>query len=149
MPLIDRENGYTLHAPDQAFLASPQPSTPPRYRRNNTADRHEFLLNNTSLFLAGLFNASWLQRGVRFQANVMGGRPLIAYVLGVAFTFGWTPCIGPVLGAILAVSTVSPAVSRGVASLGVYSLGLKAMGYLAAARCRSAPVWFWSPWVSP
>jgi len=45
-------------------------------------------------------------------------------MLGLAFAFGWTPCIGPVLGAILALSVVSMTVPEGVVLLGVYSLGL-------------------------
>lgn len=84
------------------------------------------------LFLTGLFNFSWLQRDMRFHTNIKGGRPLAAYVLGLAFAFGWTPCIGPVLGAILTVSTVSPAMSNGVALLSVYSLGLGVPFLLAA-----------------
>jgi cytochrome c-type biogenesis protein len=84
------------------------------------------------LFLTGLFNFSWMQRDLRFHTNIKGGRPLAAYVLGLAFAFGWTPCIGPVLGAILTVSAVSPAMSSGVALLSVYSLGLGAPFLLAA-----------------
>ncbi|MDH3673463.1 MAG: cytochrome c biogenesis protein CcdA [Gammaproteobacteria bacterium] len=84
------------------------------------------------LFLTGLFNFSWMQRDLRFHTNIKGGRPLGAYVLGLAFAFGWTPCIGPVLGAILTVSAVSPAMSSGVALLSVYSLGLGVPFLLAA-----------------
>ncbi len=84
------------------------------------------------LFLTGLFNIPWFQRELRFHGNLRGGHPLTAYVLGLAFAFGWTPCIGPVLGAILTVSAVSPAVSSGVALLGVYSLGLGVPFLLAA-----------------
>ncbi|MFQ6021972.1 MAG: cytochrome c biogenesis CcdA family protein [Acidiferrobacterales bacterium] len=84
------------------------------------------------LFLAGLPNFSWLQRDLRFHANLKGGRPLAAYVLGLAFAFGWTPCIGPVLGAILTMSAVSGTVSSGIALLGVYSLGLGVPFLLAA-----------------
>ncbi|MFQ5544552.1 MAG: cytochrome c biogenesis CcdA family protein, partial [Acidiferrobacterales bacterium] len=80
----------------------------------------------------GLFNLAWMQRDLRFHTNIKGGRPLAAYVLGLAFAFGWTPCIGPVLGAILTVSAVSPAMSSGVALLSVYSLGLGVPFLLAA-----------------
>ena len=84
------------------------------------------------LFLMGLLSFSWLQRDMRFHTNIKGGRPLAAYLLGLAFAFGWTPCIGPVLGAILTVSAVSPAMSNGVALLSVYSLGLGVPFLLAA-----------------
>ena len=84
------------------------------------------------LFLMDLLKVSWFQRELRFHANLRGGRLLAAYVLGLAFAFGWTPCIGPVLGAILTVSAVSSTVSNGIALLGVYSLGL-ATPFLIAA----------------
>jgi cytochrome c-type biogenesis protein len=84
------------------------------------------------LFMMGLLRLPWFQRELRFHTSVPGGRPLGAYVLGLAFAFGWTPCIGPVLGAILTVSAVSTTVSSGVALLGVYSLGL-GLPFLAAA----------------
>ncbi len=66
---------------------------------------------------------AWLQRDLRFQAGFRGGRPLAAFGLGLAFGFGWTPCIGPVLGAILTLAAVSDS-TRGAALLAVYSAGL-------------------------
>jgi cytochrome c-type biogenesis protein len=47
-----------------------------------------------------------------------------AYVMGLAFAFGWTPCIGPILAAILAVAASEQTVSKGAGLLAVYSLGL-------------------------
>ena len=47
-----------------------------------------------------------------------------AYVIGLAFAFGWTPCIGPILAAILAVAASEQTVARGAGLLAVYSLGL-------------------------
>ena len=47
-----------------------------------------------------------------------------AYVIGLAFAFGWTPCIGPILAAILAVAASSDTVAKGASLLAVYSLGL-------------------------
>jgi cytochrome c-type biogenesis protein len=47
-----------------------------------------------------------------------------AYVIGLAFAFGWTPCIGPILAAILAVAASEQTVARGASLLAVYSLGL-------------------------
>src|SRR3546814_1589876 len=76
------------------------------------------------LFMTGLLNLRWLHREFRFHADIPGGRPVGAYVLGLAFAFGWTPCIGPVLGAILTVSAATATVSQGLALLAVYSLGL-------------------------
>ena len=47
-----------------------------------------------------------------------------AYVIGLAFAFGWTPCIGPILAAILAVAASEQTVTKGASLLAVYSLGL-------------------------
>ena len=58
--------------------------------------------------------------------------PLGAYVLGLAFGFGWTPCIGPILGAILTASATSATVAEGVALLAIYSAGLGVPFLLAA-----------------
>ena len=76
------------------------------------------------LFMLGLWR--WLpllQRDLRPHPHLHGGNPVAAFVLGVAFAFGWTPCIGPVLGAILAVSAADPGAS-GVGLLSAYALGL-------------------------
>ena len=84
------------------------------------------------VFMTGLVRLPWLQRDLRFRSAVSGGRPLGAYVLGLAFGCGWTPCIGPVLGAILTVSALSSTASNGIALLSVYSLGL-AIPFLLSA----------------
>lgn len=73
-----------------------------------------------------------MMRDLRVHAALPGGRPVSAYVLGLAFAFGWTPCIGPILGAILTVGAASATVAGGVALLTVYSLGLGAPFVLAA-----------------
>lgn len=84
------------------------------------------------LFVIGLMRWSWMTRDVRFHAALEGGRPLSAYVLGLAFAFGWTPCIGPILGAILTVSAATTTVAGGAVLLAIYSLGLGVPFLLAA-----------------
>jgi cytochrome c-type biogenesis protein len=84
------------------------------------------------LFVIGLVRPPWLLREFRIHAEIPGGKPVSAYVLGLAFAFGWTPCIGPILGAILTVSAASATVSGGVTLLAVYSLGLGLPFLLAA-----------------
>jgi cytochrome c-type biogenesis protein len=84
------------------------------------------------VFMTGLIPMPWLQRDLRFHSGMNGGRPISAYVLGLAFGFGWTPCIGPVLGAILAVSALSSTVAAGIALLVAYSVGL-GIPFLASA----------------
>jgi len=84
------------------------------------------------LFMMGLARFSWLQREFRLHPRLSGGRPIAAYVIGIAFAFGWTPCIGPVLGTILTTSAVAATVPQGVVLLSFYSLGL-GLPFLAAA----------------
>jgi cytochrome c-type biogenesis protein len=84
------------------------------------------------VFLTGILPLPWLKRDLRFHGSVRGGRPLGAYLLGLAFAFGWTPCIGPVLGAILMVSALSATASAGIVLLIAYSLGL-GVPFLASA----------------
>ena len=76
------------------------------------------------LFTAGALKMSWLHRDLRFHPHIASGRPLGAYLLGLAFGFGWTPCIGPVLGAILTLSAVNSSVSTGITLLAIYAAGL-------------------------
>ena len=76
------------------------------------------------LFMIGMVKLPWLQRDLRFHGTIKGARPLGAYLIGLAFAFGWSPCIGPVLGVILTMSAAASTVSNGIALLGAYSLGL-------------------------
>lgn len=84
------------------------------------------------LYLTGLLKLPMLGRDSRFVSRLGGGHPVAAVVLGMAFAFGWTPCIGPILGAILTVSTSSGSVGAGALLLAIYSLGL-GVPFLAAA----------------
>lgn len=61
-----------------------------------------------------------------------GGSVFGAYILGLAFAFGWTPCIGPQLGAILSLAASEASVARGTLLLGVYAAGLGIPFLLAA-----------------
>lgn len=100
-----------------------------RYEANLAAGAVVILLG---LFMMRLAKLSWLQREFRLHPDLMGGRPVAAYIIGVAFGFGWTPCIGPVLGAILTASAVSATVPQGIVLLSLYSLGL-GLPFIAAA----------------
>jgi cytochrome c-type biogenesis protein len=73
-----------------------------------------------------------MMREARFHTDLPGGRTVSAYVLGLAFAFGWTPCIGPILGAILTVGAASATLADGIALLTIYSLGLGVPFLLAA-----------------
>ncbi len=84
------------------------------------------------LHFLGVFRIPILDREARLDAGERGGSALGAYVLGLAFAFGWTPCIGPQLGAILSLAASEASVSRGTALLGVYAAGLGIPFLLAA-----------------
>ncbi|MFQ5763396.1 MAG: cytochrome c biogenesis CcdA family protein [Rhodospirillales bacterium] len=83
--------------------------------------------------MMGVFRFAWLNREWRITRWPAGGTPLGAFFLGTAFAFGWTPCIGPILGTILAVSAATASVSGGITLLSVYSLGLAIPFLLVAA----------------
>jgi cytochrome c-type biogenesis protein len=76
------------------------------------------------LHLTGLLQIKALYADKRMH-NVTGGKSLAgAFAVGFAFAFGWTPCIGPILAAILTLAAAEGTVSRGIVLLAVYSLGL-------------------------
>src|SRR5207237_10939551 len=81
---------------------------------------------------------AFLQRDFRFRVDRVAGNPVSAFVLGVAFAFGWTPCIGPILGAILTISATQDDVGTGIRLLAAYSLGLGLPFMLTALFLRSA-----------
>lgn len=88
------------------------------------------------LHFLGVFRISLLYREVRYEANVKGASLAGSYLIGLAFAFGWTPCIGPVLATVLAVAASEDSVARGVQLLFVYSLGLGIPFILAAVAIR-------------
>ena len=86
------------------------------------------------IFLAGPTVTRWLNRDLRFR-NLGGpgagqaekgafASTLSGFLLGFAFAFGWTPCIGPILAGVLTMAAASETVARGVVLLAVYSAGL-------------------------
>ena len=76
-----------------------------------------------SLQLIGVINIPYLNFEKRFDAKE-SRNILFPYVIGVAFGFGWTPCIGPILGSILALASIEETLIRAVILLILYSLGL-------------------------
>ncbi|SEK38891.1 cytochrome c-type biogenesis protein [Pacificibacter marinus] len=76
------------------------------------------------LHFLSVFRIPILDREARLDAGDQGGSSFGAYVLGLAFAFGWTPCIGPQLGAILSIAATEGSVTRGTALLGIYAIGL-------------------------
>ncbi|MEX0338829.1 MAG: cytochrome c biogenesis CcdA family protein, partial [Arenibacterium sp.] len=84
------------------------------------------------LHFLNVFRIPILDREARMEAGDKGGSSFGAYILGLAFAFGWTPCIGPQLGAILSLAASEASVTRGTFLLGVYAAGLGIPFLLAA-----------------
>jgi cytochrome c-type biogenesis protein len=80
-----------------------------------------------SLSLIGFFGpamARWLNRDVHLRSSSTQPGIWSGFLLGFAFAFGWTPCIGPILATVLALAATSDTITRGVLLLAVYSAGL-------------------------
>ena len=76
------------------------------------------------LHFLGIIRIGFLNRDVRIESNAAGGSAFGAYLLGLAFAFGWTPCIGPQLSAILSLAASEASLSKGTLLLGAYATGL-------------------------
>jgi cytochrome c-type biogenesis protein len=84
------------------------------------------------LHTMGLLRIDWLYQEKRVQTNRRPAGFLGATLVGIAFAFGWTPCIGPILAGILAVAAAQNTIDQGVRLLAAYSLGL-AIPFFATA----------------
>jgi cytochrome c-type biogenesis protein len=84
------------------------------------------------LHLTGLVRIPFLYRERRWQVQSQRAGVGTAFLIGLAFAFGWTPCIGPILAGILAYAGAQETVGQGIRLLAIYSLGL-AVPFLATA----------------
>ncbi len=92
----------------------------------------------------GVFRIRFLDREARVDAGDKGGSAMGAYILGLAFAFGWTPCLGPILGAILGLAASEADMARGTTLLAVYAMGLGIPFLLVAAffpRLKGVMMW--------
>ncbi len=85
------------------------------------------------LHFLGILRLPFLYREARLNSGARGGSVAGAFVLGLAFAFGWTPCIGPVLGAVLTLAAQEDSVGHGAALLAAYAAGLGVPFVIAAA----------------
>src|SRR5246500_2112334 len=76
------------------------------------------------LHLTGIFKIKWLYTDARLHSVKGGSTAWGAFVIGFAFAFGWTPCVGPILAVILGFAAAQDSVMKGILLLAVYSLGL-------------------------
>jgi cytochrome c-type biogenesis protein len=93
------------------------------------------------IVLFGLHFLGWLRipllyREARYHSRTEPASLLGAYVVGLAFAFGWTPCIGPILSAVITVAGSTASLTRGIGLLFTYSMGL-AIPFLLAALAIS------------
>ncbi len=88
------------------------------------------------LHFLGLLKIPLLYTEARYHAQVEGASLIGAYIIGLAFAFGWTPCVGPVLAAVLAVAAREESMTAGASLLLAYSLGLGVPFVLAAVAIR-------------
>jgi cytochrome c-type biogenesis protein len=92
----------------------------------------------------GVFRIGFLDREARMEVGDKGGSAMGAYILGLAFAFGWTPCLGPILGTILGLAASEADVARGTILLTFYALGLGIPFLLVAAffpRLKGVMAW--------
>jgi cytochrome c-type biogenesis protein len=88
------------------------------------------------LHFLGVLKIPLLYTEARYHAQTSGASLIGAYVIGLAFAFGWTPCVGPILATVLAVATREESLAAGVKLLLAYSLGLGIPFILAAVAIR-------------
>ena len=106
------------------------------------------------IFMTGLLNMPIFQRTLQFTPRFQGGSPLSATAFGVSFAIGWTPCIGPILGAILMATSNAASAQHGMIYLGMYSAGM-ALPFLASTLCinslsrHSKKLGRWSAYTRP
>ncbi len=88
------------------------------------------------LHFLDIIRIPFLYREARIDAGDRGGSIIGAYILGVAFAFGWAPCIGPILGSILFLVVEEGSISKGIFMMMAYAIGLGLPFLLAAVFIR-------------
>lgn len=88
------------------------------------------------LHFMGVFRIGFLNFEKRFHLESKPSGPVGSYLLGLAFAFGWTPCVGPILAAILVVAASEPTAGRGASLLAAYAAGMGLPFLIAAIAVR-------------
>lgn len=92
------------------------------------------------LFLLGIFRLPFLrtEKRLRLPAFFTVGTPRTSFLIGSSFAFGWTPCVGPILGSILLLASTSATIFQGIILLSVFSMGLAVPFLVIAAGAGQA-----------
>ena len=77
-----------------------------------------------SLQIIGIINLNFMNKDIRFFTNQYKNNLTFPFIVGAAFGFGWTPCIGPILGSIITLAALEENIGKGIILLTFYSLGL-------------------------
>lgn len=95
------------------------------------------------LFMLNVLKLPWLltERALPIGKRLEPGNLLSSFIFGAVFAFGWTPCVGPVLGSVLLLASTSATVGQGAILLGVFSLGLAVPFLAIALSLNSASGW--------
>lgn len=93
------------------------------------------------IHLTGIFRIPFLMQEQRYQQHNRSVGMISAFLMGAAFAFGWSPCIGPLLAGILALASTKESVHQGILLLSVYSLGLGIPFILTAALMSAFVRW--------
>jgi cytochrome c-type biogenesis protein len=84
------------------------------------------------IYITGLFKLTFLDRYLQFTVKSRPASYFGSFLVGITFAVAWTPCVGPILGAILALASTAAEINQGIFMLGVYSLGLAVPFFLSA-----------------
>jgi cytochrome c-type biogenesis protein len=95
-----------------------------RFYKSTLARVAGVIIIGFGLHLTGIFKIKALYTDARLHSVKGGSTPWGAFVIGFAFAFGWTPCVGPILAVILGFAAAQDSVVKGILLLGIYSLGL-------------------------
>jgi cytochrome c-type biogenesis protein len=93
------------------------------------------------LYLIGVFKIAALERYLQFNLKDKPAGYLGSVAVGVTFAIAWTPCVGPILGAILAIAGTSADIGRGIALLATYAVGLAVPFFFSAVAVNSFFQW--------
>ena len=77
-----------------------------------------------SLNMIGLLQLRLLNQELKYHFHNQITKPYMSFLVGIGFGFGWSPCIGPILGSVLALASLETTITKGIILLSIYSIGL-------------------------